>query len=189
MCLCTHIRALSSHASEDSGFDPSGGRYCLFVPVPRQSPRTFASPGEAIADVVGVLRRARPLTEAYLRGGLDPALRESVMVAVSRVNACRGCTFVHERWARRAGVTADDLQALGLGDLGALDDRDRAAVAYAAARAEGRFRGQVTTELAASVSSQLTPDELSAIDAVARMMSLANLSANTVERLLGGQPR
>jgi AhpD family alkylhydroperoxidase len=158
------------------------------VPIPSQSPRTFASPGEAISDFVGVVRRAWPLANAYLRGGLDPALRERVMVAVSRVNACRGCTFVHERWARRAGVTSDDLQAIGLGDLGALDARDRAAVAYAAALAEGRFRGPIATDLAAGVRDQLTPGELAAVDALARVMALANLSANTAEGLCGWLP-
>jgi AhpD family alkylhydroperoxidase len=105
------------------------------------------------------------------------------MVAVSRVNSCRGCTFVHERWASRAGVTAADLQAIGLGDLGVLNDRDWAAVAYAAALAEARFRGPIAADLAASVSDQLTPDELAAVDAVARMMALANLSTNTAEQL------
>jgi AhpD family alkylhydroperoxidase len=158
------------------------------VPIPSQSPRAFGSPGEAISDLVGVVRRARPLTNAYLRGGLDPALRERVMVAVSRVNACRGCTFVHERWARRAGVTSDDLQAIGLGDLEALDSRDRAAVAYAAALAEARFREPIAADLAARVSDHLTPEELAAVDALARMMALANLSANTAEGLFGRLP-
>jgi AhpD family alkylhydroperoxidase len=160
----------------------------LSVPVPSQSPRTFASPVEAISDLVGVVRRTRPLTNAYLRGDLNPALRERVMVAVSRVNACRGCTFVHERWARRAGVTSDDLQAIGLGDLGELDDRNRAAVTYAAALAETRFRGPIGADLAASASEHLTADELAAVDALARTMALANLSANTAEGLFGRLP-
>jgi AhpD family alkylhydroperoxidase len=142
--------------------------------------------GEAILRREG--REVSILVARYLRGGLDPALRERVMVAVSRVNACRGCTFVHERWARRAGVTSDDLQAIGLGDLGALGDRDRAAVAYAAALAEARFREPIAADLAARVSDQLTPDELAAVDALARMMALANLSANTAEGLFGWLP-
>jgi AhpD family alkylhydroperoxidase len=132
---------------------------------------------------VGVVRRARSLASAYLRGSLDPELREQVMVAVSRVNACRGCTFVHERLASRAGVSAEDLHAIGLGDLEALDPRSRAAITYAAALAEGRFRGPVTAELAAGTGNHLTPEEVAGVDAVARAMSLANLSANTAGEL------
>jgi AhpD family alkylhydroperoxidase len=155
----------------------------LAISAPRRSPRTLASPADAIRDLIGVVQRARPLATAYLRGDLDPEMRERVMVAVSRVNSCRGCTFVHERWANRAGVSSDDLEAIGLGDLGALDDRNRAAVAYAAALAEASFRAPIPADLAASAAEHLAPDELAAVEAVARAMALANLSANTVEEL------
>ena len=85
--------------------------------APCPHPRTFASLGEALSDIVGVLGRVGPLAAVYMRGRLAPELRERVMVAVSRVNACRGCTFVHERWALRSGVSADELAAIGLDDL------------------------------------------------------------------------
>jgi AhpD family alkylhydroperoxidase len=113
------------------------------------------------------------------------------MVAVSRVNSCRGCAFVHERWATRAGVTSEDLGAIGLGDLDDLDDRNRAAVAYAAALAETRFRQPIATELAVSARDHLTPGEVAAVEAVARAMAFANLSANTAEDLFArlGSPR
>ena len=107
------------------------------------------------------------------------------MVAVSRVNACAGCTWVHERWALRAGVSAAELEAIGLGDLARLDERSRAAVVYAAALAENRFRGLADRELAALARRHFTAAELRAVEAVARMMALANLSAST----LGGASR
>ncbi len=106
------------------------------------------------------------------------------MVAVSRVNSCRGCTFVHERLASRAGVSPEDLEGIGLGDLGELDDRSRAAVVYATALAETRFRGPIPADLSAAVAGLLTPDELVAVDAVARGMAFANLSSNTAEALI-----
>lgn len=149
------------------------------------NPRTFTSPAEALSDVAAVLRRAGPLADVYLRGRLEPEVRERVMVAVSRVNACRGCTRVHERWGIRAGVTSDELEAIGLGDLAALDDRDRAAIIYATALAEARFRGSIPADVASSAAAQLTAPELAAVDVVARAMALANLSVNTTEALLG----
>lgn len=136
-------------------------------------------------DVINVAGRARALVAAYARGGLDSDLRERVMVAVSRVNSCRGCTFVHERWAGRAGVSQEDLYAIGLGDLDSLDARDRAAVAYAVALADKHFRGPVVAEVAAAAAEHLTSEELAGVDAVARTMAVANLSANTAESLFG----
>ncbi len=114
-----------------------------------RNPRTFASAGEALRDIAGVLTRTGPLAAVYMRGRLEPALRERVMVAVSRVNACEGCTFVHERWAGHSGVGADELAAIGLGDLAALDRRSRAAVVYATALAESRFNAPVPPQVAA----------------------------------------
>ena len=146
-------------------------------PLPR--PRTFTSPGEALRDTVAVLGRAGPLAAVYLRGRLDPELRERVMVAVSRVNACAGCTQVHQRWALRAGVTADELDAIGLGDLAALDGRSRAAVVYAAELAEGRFRVPVSPDAKAAACEHLSASELAAVEATARAMALANLAVST----------
>jgi AhpD family alkylhydroperoxidase len=151
----------------------------------RTGPRLFNSPWEAVHDLAAVTRRAKPLAAVYARGRLDDALRERVMLAVSRVNACRGCTFVHTRWALRSGVTTDELDAIGLDDLARLDRRSRAAVVYAIALAETRFRSSPPPDVAAAVAAELTSAEIEAVEAVARMMALANLTASTAEALLG----
>lgn len=145
--------------------------------------RSFGSPLDFARVAGGVLKRSRDLGGVYLRGRLRPDERERIMVAVSRINACEGCTYVHERWALRAGVSDEELHGLELGDLSGLDGRARAAVVYASARAEAGFKGPVTPEVI-SASSGLTPREVSAIEAVARAMTLANMTVNTTESLL-----
>ena len=157
-------------------------RVATTIPSVGRAPRTFGSLGEAARDLVGVWARSPRLAKVYLAGVLDPSLRERIMVAVSRVNACAGCTAVHERWALRAGVSDEELSAIGLGELASLDARSRAAVVYAAALAEAGFRRAPDRELVALVREQLTVDELRAVEAVARMMAFANLSANTLGR-------
>ena len=160
------------------------GRVSAAVPV-SAGPRRFDSPWDGLRDLAAVSRRARPLVAVYAGVRLDDALRERVMVAVSRVNACRGCTFVHTRWALHSGVTADELDAIGLDELGRLDRRSRAAIVYATALAETRFRASPPPEIAAAVAAELTPAELEAVEAVARMMAFANLAASTAQALLG----
>ncbi len=152
---------------------------------PLPHPRTFTSSGEAVSDVAGVLRRARPLAGVYLGRQLDRELRERVMVAVSRVNACRGCTRVHERWAIHAGVSAEEVAAIGLGDMAPLDDRSRVAVVYAAALAERRFRSPPPRAIAIAAAEHLSKGEIAAVEAVARAMALANLSVSTTEAVCG----
>jgi hypothetical protein len=82
---------------------------------------------------------------------------------------------VHTRWALRSGVTPDELDAIGLADLGRLDRRSRAAVVYATALAEVRFRTSPPPDVTAAVAAELTPAEIEAVEAVARSMALANL--------------
>jgi AhpD family alkylhydroperoxidase len=148
------------------------------------SPRLFASPADAARQVAGLIRHGRALGDAVLRGRLSADERELVAVAVSRVNACAGCTFVHERWALRADVSDDDLRALELGELQNLDARKRALVAYASARVEDRFSEPVPAGMAEAVHASLTPGELAAADALARAMTLANLTTSTAAAML-----
>jgi AhpD family alkylhydroperoxidase len=153
-------------------------------------PRRFSSAAEAAHDIANVVLRGRLLARAYA-GGLDSELRERVMVAVSQVNACGGCTRVHRRWALRAGVSSSELEALRAGDLEQLDARSRAAVVYAVERAEHRFAGSASTRLQEPAREHLSVRELEEIDAVARAMALANLSLNTLaarKARLSGRP-
>ena len=142
-------------------------------------PRRFYSVGEATRDIASVLLRGPLLARAYA-GGLDRRLRERVMVAVSQVNACSECTRAHQSWARRAGVSPTELEALSVGDLERLDPRSRAAVTYAVARAESHFGESVPRDVEESAREHLSAGELNQIDAVARAMALANLSLSTL---------
>jgi AhpD family alkylhydroperoxidase len=155
--------------------EPDGSRIAARACVPR----TFASAEEAARDLANVVLRGPLLAHAYA-GGLDSELRERVMVAVSHVNACGGCTRVHQRWALRAGVSSTELEALRTGDLEHLDTRSRAAVYYAVERAEHRFAGAASTGIEESAREYLSVRELEEIDAIARAMALANLSLNTL---------
>lgn len=132
-------------------------------------------------DVVQLGMRLPTLVQVYRGKTLDATLRERIMVAVSRVNACAGCTVVHERWALRAGVATEELEAIGLGDLARLDQRSRAAVVFASALAEARFRTPLDHELLSSVRGNLTRAELRGVEAVARLIALANLTVNSTK--------
>jgi AhpD family alkylhydroperoxidase len=126
------------------------------------------------------------LTRAYA-GGLDGALRERVMVAVSRVNSCSGCARVHRRWALRSGVSSEELEALEDGDLGPLDARSRAAVTYAVELAERGFETSACRQTRKAAQEHLGEHELRMVEAVARAMTLANLSLSTLEALPCGR--
>jgi len=149
--------------------------------------RRFDSFGHVATDLAGVARVSPELWRVY-RGGTSPALRERVMVGVSRANACAGCSRVHQRWAIRAGVTDEELEALGLDDLARLDPADRAAVVYAVERSTAGFPGPVGApsedpEVNAAIGRHFSAEQTRQIDAVARGITFANLTVGTAESL------
>lgn len=149
--------------------------------------RRFGSLAEAARNLAGVAGVSGPLYRVY-RGSLDPALRERVMVAVSEANACAGCSRVHQRWALRAGVPDEDLKALGLGDLAGLDERSRVAIVVAVDRSQSGFFSGPPPEIAEAAASTFTVAELEEIEAVARAMTLANLTVGTAKALRSRLP-
>jgi len=129
-------------------------------------------------DVVALLRAGPRLLSIYTSSRVDPALRERVVVAVSRANACRQCTRVHEAWALRAGVPAAELERVGAGELAAIPAAHRPAVMYVTALAEARFK-TIPDDAQAVADEHLDRGRQRDIAAVARLISFANLSVNT----------
>jgi hypothetical protein len=108
------------------------------------------------------------------------------MVGVSRSNACAGCSRVHQRWALKAGVTDAELEALGLDDLARLEPADRAAVVYAVERSTTGFPGRDGApsddpDTAAAMAQHFGPEGARQVDAIARGITLANLTVGTAE--------
>jgi len=146
-------------------------------------PRSFRSPADVARELGGVVAHGRALADLFVRGRLTAHDRELITVAVSRVNGCAGCTFVHERWALRAGVSDEDLRTLELGELQRLGPRQRTLVVYAAARAEMRFAEPAPAEVLDIARATLAPAEIAAAEALARAMTFANLAVSTAEAL------
>ncbi len=136
------------------------------------TPRTLAP------DVVALVRAGPRLLLIYTRSRVDPALRERVMVAVSRANACRQCSRVHEAWALCAGVPAAELGRVGPDELAGIPAAHRPAVVYATALAEARFNA-IPPAAQAVADEHLGRERQRDIEVIARLITFANLSVNT----------
>jgi AhpD family alkylhydroperoxidase len=146
--------------------------------------RTY-TPFTWAGDVRALVRVGPRLLAIYRRGRVDGALRERVMVAVSRANACGACTRVHEAWALRAGASVEELEQIGAGELVLLPPESRAAVLYATALAESHF-DTVPQDVRVLADAHLVSERQRDIEAIARLMTFANLSVNTVQTLASG---
>jgi alkylhydroperoxidase family enzyme len=116
---------------------------------------------EVVATLPGLVRSYGP------NGPLDPRTREQVILAVTEVNGCRYCAWIHGSWQEF------------LGDPAHVADAQQALMAYARSCAEAG-RPLPADDLAAV----LPPEAVRAVRATVAQIEVSNLVGNTVDGLL-----
>lgn len=156
----------------------------------RALPRVYRVPA-LFRDLLAVLAHVPSLIAIWIGGGLPRALREQVVVAVAQANACRMCEHAHTRMALEAGVTDAELAALASMDAGALDRRTWLALAYARERTKADFAPVPDDAQHEALVAELGAQTMREVEEVARVMTVANRIANTLNALpdrLRGHP-
>jgi AhpD family alkylhydroperoxidase len=148
----------------------------------RPVPSIYTVP-ELFGDLGGVLSRVPALWAIWIGGRLPRALREKLIVAVAQVNACRMCEHAHTRMALEAGVSDAELAALENMDESALDRRTWLAIAHARERTKANFAPVVDDGLQDALLEELGTQTYRDVEDVARVMTVANRIANTLNAL------
>lgn len=130
-------------------------------------PRRTAEPA-LLLPWLGELARTVPgLVRSYLPGGpIGSRTRERVILAVTEVNGCRYCAWIHGSWSDFLGE-------------GAEVDAEEAILAYARACADA---GRPLDPSA--LAGVLPPEALQTVRATVAQIEVANLVGNTVDGLL-----
>jgi AhpD family alkylhydroperoxidase len=147
-----------------------------------RTPRTTTA-AKALRETAGLAARTPELIAIWSRRQLDPRLREEVMLAVARANACNLCTLAHRRWALAEGVTDEELAAIEGQEAEQFDRRTWAAIAWAQARTRADLE-PVPDELEAELVRHYDERERADLELVTEAMGTANRSANTLHALL-----
>lgn len=145
-------------------------------------PRVYTVP-ELFADLGSVLTRAPALWAIWIRGRLPRALREQIIVAVAKVNACRMCEHAHTRMALEAGVSDAELAALEDMNPSAFDRRTWLAIAHARERTRANFAPVADDASQEALNEALSAQTRSDVEDLARVMTVANRIANTLNAL------
>jgi alkylhydroperoxidase family enzyme len=131
-------------------------------------PRRTATLGLMLPWLTEVVSTLPGLVRSYGPGGpLDPRTREQIILAVTEVNGCRYCAWIHGSWQEF------------LGDPTHVADAQQALLAYARACAEAG-RPLPADDLAAV----LPPEAIRALRATVAQIEVSNLVGNTVDGLL-----
>ncbi|MEY2446975.1 MAG: hypothetical protein QOH79_451 [Acidimicrobiaceae bacterium] len=130
-------------------------------------PRRTATLGLMVPWIAEVAATLPALVRSYGPGGpLDPRIREQIILAVTEVNGCRYCAWIHGSWQEFLGE-------------GAHADAEQALLTYARACAEAG-RPLPADEFAAV----LPPEAVRAVRATVAQIEVSNLVGNTVDGLL-----
>ncbi|MBN2152093.1 MAG: carboxymuconolactone decarboxylase family protein [Candidatus Lokiarchaeota archaeon] len=155
---------------------------------------TFGS----LARDVAIALKAAPAILDEMRGkgqGLEPRFKEHVMLAVTAVNKCRYCSWVHSRLALQSGCSSLEVKAILASDFADLDDGELVALAFAQHYAE--TGGKPEPGAARKLLLAYGKEKASAIVASIQAMMIGNLTGNTLdafnarlrgERVEGGSP-
>lgn len=80
---------------------------------------------KVVVDCFGDTQKARK------SGDIDKAFYEKIMLAVSQVNGCRMCSYLHTKNAIDAGASEEEINAMTSGELGDLDHDESLALMFA----------------------------------------------------------
>lgn len=144
--------------------------------------RTFRSFNH-FSEELRFVRKAKQELRGVLNGTtLDEDFRERLFMAVTSVNQCRYCSFVHTRAALKSGVTQEELNGFLTKNVESVPEEEKVAVIYAQHWVDSG--GDPTPEAIQKLAATYPPETVIAINTAIRFINFNNLFGNTVDRLL-----
>jgi AhpD family alkylhydroperoxidase len=143
--------------------------------------RIYGGLGEMWADVRAIMGR-RDLLRSTMRGEIDPAFRERLMLTVTAVNGCRYCSYAHARQALTEGLSEEEIEALAENSFEGSPADEVPALLYAQHWAEAD--GEPDPDVRARVEERYGEETVERIDVILRMIRVGNLMGNTFDYVL-----
>ena len=104
------------------------------------------------------------------------------MLAVTSVEGCRYCSYLHTKLALKDGISQEEIGKLLSGDVEGCTEEEAVAILYAQHWAESNARPD--PEVAQKLQEIYGSEEAEAIHLMLRMIRLGNLLGNTWDYLL-----
>jgi AhpD family alkylhydroperoxidase len=144
--------------------------------------RTYKNPKELINDLWFALKNMSRLRKLNKTNHLSSAFMERLMLAVTAVNGCRYCSYVHARQALKSGLSKTEINSLLSGDVASGPEDEAVAVIYAQYWAESNAHPDPVAYQ--RLVDTYGPGKTEIIQLQLRMIRLANLSGNYWDYLL-----
>ena len=152
------------------------------MPRMRFGKRFYHRPSEVVADLRSIARENRRIRRSPEAEKIDPAFRERLMLAVTEVNGCRYCAYVHAKAALAAGLNNTDITSLAAGSLEGCPPEQVPALLYAQHWAE--TDGRPDPETRERIVETYGKAKTEAVELALRMIRVGNLTGNSADYLL-----
>lgn len=149
-------------------------------PVEPFPKRHYESAAEALKDLRYVLQHGPEMRNAMRL--LDAHFRHRLLLAVTQVNQCRYCSYVHTRSALQDGMSPEEVAELLEGTVEHCPPHELPALAYAQHWAESS--GHPDEDLRARLIEVYGAQQAEAIESVLRMIRMGNYSGNAFDSWL-----
>jgi len=159
----------------------------LLLPLLRRSGRNEPEAGrlrrlsgvsEYFQNFGRVFRAMSSISRTPAENRISPELSEKLMLAVSGVNKCVNCSYLHTRTALEKGVSMDEIRQLLSGEYRGASPEEIQAVLFAQHFAE--TKGNVSPEAEARVVESLGAGKTAHLSAYLLSVLFGNLCSNTV---------
>ena len=144
--------------------------------------RTITAP-QMLGRMASLVPELGTMYRIWLKHEVDPGFREELMLAVSRLNGCRYCSWGHHEWAHLSGVSDHELAQLEQLDPAGFNRRKWVAISYVRALVKENFE-RVQPELRRAMQHKYSPREIHDIELIARVMDAGNRGSNTFDAML-----
>ncbi len=145
--------------------------------------RTYSGPADFLRDVRFLVGSRALVKEAMRSGEISFGFRERLMMVVTEVNGCRYCSWYHSALSIKAGLSAEELQALLAGQIPQGSPREEIpALVYA--RHWAQADAKPDSESIRALVEVYREKKAAMIHAVLRMIRAGNLMGNTLDYFL-----
>ena len=146
--------------------------------APEIKMRGFEDVGEFFGMFGSVFRNMSSLGRIPKEERISPEFSERIMLAVTAVNKCAYCSFLHTKTALEKGVELDSIHEILEGELGSFSDYEMPAVLYGQHYAE--TKGNVSNAARESFITAYGRHKASHIEGYISAVCFGNLCSNTV---------
>jgi len=133
------------------------------------------------------MRSGFAMSKAGFKKTITPDFAERIMLAVTGVNKCAYCSWLHTKTALEKGIPQKEIQGILRGEFGNVPEREAAALLYAQHYAE--TGGRPAKDAAGRITELYGKDGLKYINCCINMVYFGNMCSNTVEYHEGNQKR